>query len=788
MICGRCGQKTAPNSNYCTRCRWTLFQDAPEHSISAATALVQMEFPRGAGGFLEKRRHESHRSHLERDLNHALDERIEELEEKIEDEPNLFRAQRELGQLTLLQRHWQRSQAHFKRAYELNPDDHETQIGYAIVLAQRGQLHTALEVLAAARHAHPNDPLVLCNFAMIALQARRAEAALEAVAALERLWKNDASIAQEYHDEAMTVRGLSLLQQGKPGEARVALEHAAKRTVANMPVPVAGGEHNNTDHGSVAVMDHQESQSDGHMPPLQAHSATELLQLEAKAANADLLNNLAVAEAVDGEVDKAVTRLTAALRTEPSNSRILNNLAVLAYRQKRLDIAHKYLEIACQIDEFVEAPDPAIINNYGVVVSASGDIEGGLEKFQTAGQHERAEFEALYNLGRSYIEHGKPDKGVEFLRRAFSLNPNHSDVHVVLGAAYLLRGQDNLYNEALKHLKRALQLNPHNRVALTDLAQTLIESANEEAAVKVLHQVLKAFPKSAEALFLAAYLTMDEGDKEHWAAAGGQFLHVLELRPDLVACLYNTALCQYLMGLQEAAGKQLEIVTNRDPSFAPAYFLLGVGQATAKRYDEALAAWQKAVTYEPDNADLHANMGSVYYRQQKWDRAIKSFMAAHRLLPEDPDLLGSLGIAFARANMHNQAVTAFQQSLNLRPHSPVTHSNIGLAYYLQKQVENAMNHWRIVSQLDRDYAAKRDEEQYRTFDDSQVWLRPLNWRERIVKMAPPLPQLHTRLLPGYNAQNYRLFWSDESIRKLAEKRRELEQTSRRLAWMNVHVK
>lgn len=798
MVCGRCGQKTGDKSNYCPRCRWTLFSDAAEHVEVAKAGLIQLELPRGMGGFLEKRRHESHRSHLTRDIRHAVDDRLEWLEKQLEQNPQNWELQRALGEISMIDRHWQRANAHLAHAHELNPHDLETAINYAIVLANRGQWPNAIEILQAARKQHPDQPLVLINLALIALQARRGECVLEAVDALETLWWHDPNLAVEYHDDALTARGLALLLQDRPREARAALEAAARHTVVKPAPPPDDTQSDGLresegiqvvppvrdDGAEAGEAEAGEAASEDHSP----HSKEEMVEFDEQSVNADLLNNLAIAEAALGQTDKAVARLLAALRLDPAHSRVQNNLGVLAYQQGRLDIAKQYLDMAHQIDEGAASPEPGLINNYGVVLSARGDLDSGLEQFQHAGAHERAEFEVFYNLGRAYIEFGKPDKGVEHLRRAFALDPSHSDVHVVLGAAYLLRGQPNLLTEALKHLKRALHIQAQHRIALSDMAIALIEVENEEAAAKLLKQTLKIFPKSAEALFLVALLTMDEGGKECWAAAGGQFLHTLDLRPDLTVCLYNAALCQYLMGFQDTAAKQLQVVTQRDPSFAPAYYLIGVGHAIAKRFDEALAAWQKALVFEPDNPDLQANMGYIHYQRQQWQRAIKCYMAAHRIVPGDPGVLAQLGLCFARAGMHNQAIAAFHQSLTIESHAPVTHSNLGLAYYLQKQVENAMEHWRIVSQLDREYAEKRDEEQHRTFDDSLISLRPLHWRQRVVRMAPALPRPHTRLLPGFNAVAFRPALSDALAIKVADQRRDLEQTERRLAWLNVHLK
>jgi tetratricopeptide (TPR) repeat protein len=805
MICGRCGHRTAENSAYCPHCRWTLYTETPEGLAHDASAV--MKAPRGGAGMLARRKQESYRSKLEKTLRNLIDPRLERLEEELEDNAQNFESQRTLGVLSLLEGHFERAHAHLHRAYELNRGDYEAASNYGIVLAQRGQLQPALDVFQKARAQWPDNPQLLFNYSLVALQARRAELVLELVDALERLWYDNPAIADDYHDEAQTVRGLAMLLQNRPGEAKAALEAAASHTVtlqragpaatSSTPtastLPASDGLPE-TPAADAASQNGASPEDDldaiQYLPKTSEYNDDdEALEvstlLEGKAANADLLNNLAMAEAALGQADAAVARLYAALRLDPGHTRVLNNLGVLAYEQGQLQTALQYLEIARQIEEELEEPEPTTMNHLGVVLSALGRLDEGMQRFQRAGSHERAEFEVFYNLGRAYIEHGHPESGVEYLRQAFQLNPHSADVHIVLGAAYLLRGKSELLPEAMKHLKRALQLNPKSRVAFADLTLALIDSNNKEGAVRVIQQALKTNPRSAEVLFLLALLIMERGDEQHWTQAVAQFGAALDERPDLVAALYDMALCQYLVGFRDSAAQQLQIVTDRDPSFAPAYFLIGIGHAVGKRYDEALTAWHNALKYEPNNPELHSNIGYVYYKKSDWQAAIKYFMTAHRLDPRDAGVLGALGLCFARANMMQQAITSFQQSLALNPRSPITHSNLGLAYYIHKHVEKAIEHWRIVSQLDSDYARRKEEEEQRSFDDSSVAMTPFNWRERTIRLAPTLPRPHTRLVPGFNARHFRPVISDPSLQQILELHQQLADATRYLAWMSA---
>jgi len=177
----------------------------------------------------------------------------------------------------------------------------------------------------------------------------------------------------------------------------------------------------------------------------------------------------------------------------------------------------------------------------------------------------------------------------------------------------------------------------------------------------------------------------------------------------------------------------------------------------------------------------------VHYIKSRWPESIKHFMNAHRIQPQNADVLSACGLSFARANRFDSAIESFRRSLEINPRSPVTHSNLGLAYYLHGEVEKAIHHWRLVAQLDSGYARKKEEEAQRTFDDSMVSMRPLNWRARVIKLAPTLPRPHTRLVPGYNAQTFRPAISDPVLQQAQELGRQLDEANRYLGWMNVRT-
>ena len=725
---------------------------------------------------MARRRQEGFCAQLAHSYEENLQKRNDALEKRLGAEPQNHEVLRALALIAYLEGQLARAATLFERAHKAAPDDLESAVNFAIVLARRGQLQPSLNLLNELRQKHSDSPFVWLNLALVALQAHRPPLVHQAIDALEGLWLDNEQIALDFHDDGVTARGLALLLERKPREAWEQLNAAARHAI-NLKVDAR----KEAERQGLTFEDADNFGDDG---------AESEVVMEGMGAQASALNNLAIAEADMGELARAQARLRSALHLEPGNSAILNNIGVLAYRGGNLNAAYRAIETAHGVEEFIGKPDPITNNHLGVVLSSLGRMEDSLNSFQRAGSVDHAEFEVFYNLGRAFIEHGRADVGVPYLRQAFAIEPNNADVHTVLGAAYLFSGRVNLYAEALKHLKRAVQLDSHSRTGASNLVLALLEIGNRDAARGILNQALKIFPGAAEPNYLAALILLysmegSDNPETFWASAAQHFELARAARPDTAAALYNSALCQFMMGFRDTSSKLLEAATQRDPSLGPAYYLIGVGHAVAKRDKEALAAWKIAAELEPLNADVHVNTGALLYRAKDYKGACDAYFRAHRLLPENPVILAAMGVAFAQRKMFPQAIAALNDSLRIDPRSPIAHSNIGLAHYLFNAIESAMEHWRLVSQLDKTYAASREEEQQRSFDDSIIQLRPLEWKNRVIGIAPVLPRPRTRLTPSQGVDPFRLVLTDPALATIVEQKRQLEAARRVLAWMSL---
>jgi cytochrome c-type biogenesis protein CcmH/NrfG len=114
------------------------------------------------------------------------------------------------------------------------------------------------------------------------------------------------------------------------------------------------------------------------------------------------------------------------------------------------------------------------------------------------------------------------DKQAEPLLAKLQKDPNNSDLLNQVGTIYRATHQ---FKEAIGYYQKALQADPKNNLARTDLASCLYYEGDVDGALKQLQQALAYNPKDANSLFnLGMIRWKGKGDTKGAAAAWNQLL------------------------------------------------------------------------------------------------------------------------------------------------------------------------------------------------------------------------------------------------------------------------
>lgn len=114
------------------------------------------------------------------------------------------------------------------------------------------------------------------------------------------------------------------------------------------------------------------------------------------------------------------------------------------------------------------------------------------------------------------------DKQAEPLLAKLKSDPNNSDLLNQIGTIYKATHQ---FKEAASYFQKAVQANPKNNLARTDLASCLYYEGDVDGALKQLQQALAYNPKDANSLFnLGIIRWKGKGDTNGAAEAWNQLL------------------------------------------------------------------------------------------------------------------------------------------------------------------------------------------------------------------------------------------------------------------------
>jgi len=113
-----------------------------------------------------------------------------------------------------------------------------------------------------------------------------------------------------------------------------------------------------------------------------------------------------------------------------------------------------------------------------------------------------------------------------------------------------------------------------------------------------------------------------------------------------------------------------EEAVQRNPSYAEAWFEVGVCNGELGRHQEEIAAYQQAIRLKPDNARAYYNLGLAYGELGRYQEEITAFQQAIHLKPDFAEAHYNLGGVYGKLGHYREAAAAFQQAIRLKPIMP----------------------------------------------------------------------------------------------------------------------
>jgi tetratricopeptide (TPR) repeat protein len=126
---------------------------------------------------------------------------------------------------------------------------------------------------------------------------------------------------------------------------------------------------------------------------------------------------------------------------------------------------------------------------------------------------------------------------------------------------------------------------------------------------------------------------------------------------------------------------------------------------TERKFDKALAIYQKFATNNPNIYQIYFNIGDVYREKGEFDKANEQYVIAQAKAKEKADVvmqakaLASLGEVCLRQEKIKEAGEFFTQSIALNPKDEILAYNVAEIFFGRNQTDKAIEYYQLAIQI-----------------------------------------------------------------------------------------
>jgi protein O-GlcNAc transferase len=251
-----------------------------------------------------------------------------------------------------------------------------------------------------------------------------------------------------------------------------------------------------------------------------------------------------------------------------------------------------------------------------------------------------------------------------------------------------------------------------------EAAWDLLAKGNRKQAIVLLHEIIQANPRDADARLLLGSVLMEEGERaesiaqlteavrlrpksaEAWNALGeadpkaarGAFEKAIALDAGFVQARINLGLILVQSGELQAAAQHLDraiALLGHTPDAAFPHYLRAKVYTEQNDVQKAAAELKEALALRPDFAEAWSDLGQAKKTLLDDAGALAAFQRAVDVGPDDAVAQYRLGAEYLHSGKANLAVPHLQKALALKPEDQSTLNSLQLALREEGQLEEA---------------------------------------------------------------------------------------------------
>lgn len=319
---------------------------------------------------------------------------------------------------------------------------------------------------------------------------------------------------------------------------------------------------------------------------------------------------------------------------------------------------------------------PLLVVTYvGLTIDRNNDYRSAISIWEDTVHKRPQNPRAEMNYGSLLLHEGRHDEAIEHLRKALELNPAYATAAANLGKALLAKAAAQpassshplLMLQGLDCLRQASDMSPDNPQLMTLLGSSLLEAGRSHEALPVLQRAVSLWPDNAAAhADLARAFAALNRDTE----AERCVLAALHHEPTNASYLsFYGSILRRMNRLPESLEK-LRAAVRLQPGLATAHSQLGMTLMQVGQNAEALQEFTEALRLDASLPTARHRLALLLGAEGRNEEAIAQLVTLLRQTPPTAEILCHLGVLCARTGRQEEALMHAKNALAIEPNHP----------------------------------------------------------------------------------------------------------------------
>ena len=230
------------------------------------------------------------------------------------------------------------------------------------------------------------------------------------------------------------------------------------------------------------------------------------------------------------------------------------------------------------------------------------------------------------------------------------------------------------------------------------------------------------------------------------------FQDIIKSCPDHHDSFYMSSLAKYFMGDVQGAIIQIEQAITADDAKAEWWCNYGILLNEVQRYDEAIEAYNKAITADPDYPNTYWNQSHTYWLSEKYEQAEQAALKGTKMDANTAEAWLNLGTAQVKLGKAEEAIKSWDKALEINPDFVFALNNVGNALREMGQLEASIEKCRRALELDPKFAQAMNNLATALLDKGE-FAEAEEWYRKAIASQPDYVEAHNNLSIALIRQN-----------------------------------